>query len=241
MTTSPVTPPQRSVWPRDVIFVGIVAAGTLLAVHAAVVQSITFDEAHHVVAGVAYWQHAAYEVYPHNPPFVKYCLSLPVVLSGAEVDRAWLGNSDLRPLALAKQFGGRYSDRLDALYFRARLISIFFYACGAVVIGRWSAEQFGPSAGWVAASLWCFHPLVLAHAAVATPDIGSAVIGLVTVRLFVRHMKAPGWNTALIAGLFLGLAQLSKFTLVVLYPTYLTVWLMLRCAAVGASPDSTVC
>ena len=219
-------------WPCDPIFIGIVAVGTMLAAHAAAVQSITFDEAHHVVAGVAYWQHAAYEVYPHNPPFVKYCQSLPVVLSGATIERDELGTEDLRPFALTQRFGRRNEARLDALYFRARLVSVFFYVCGAILIGHWSAALFGPMAGRISTALWCFHPLVLAHSAVATPDIGSTVIGLLTIRLFAWHLKTPGLHTALLVGVFLGLAQLSKFTLVMLYPTGLTVWLMLRCLEV---------
>lgn len=130
---------------------------------------------------------------------------------------------------MTRHFGRRYRASLDALYFRARMVSILFYLAGGWLVGRWSGDLFGRGARYVAAGLWCFHPLVLAHASVATPDLGATVLAAASLFLFAAHLRAPSWRTAVLSGVTLGLAELAKFTLVALYPAYLTIWLVRTC------------
>jgi hypothetical protein len=77
-------------------------------------------------------------------------------------------------------------------------------------------------------------PNVLAHAQLATPDIPATVSGFAATYVFWRYLRRPGWEYACYAGLLLGLAQLTKFTLLVLYAVWPALWL-LRGLGAGAS------
>jgi 4-amino-4-deoxy-L-arabinose transferase-like glycosyltransferase len=65
--------------------------------------------------------------------------------------------------------------------------------------------------------LWVFDPTVPAFAQVVTPDIPAAVAGLVATRVFWLYLREGTWRLAAYSGLLLGVAQLTKFTLLVLY------------------------
>jgi hypothetical protein len=197
----------------------ILFGGGALAAHAAACQSVTHDESAHVPAGLAYWQFGAFDVYPHNPPLVKMCLSLPLFASGLRLEPAWLLRhpGPRYEWLLGQQFLRAHYTEAQRVYFRCRLVSVAFFLWGGWMIAGWSRELFSKPAGRVGAALWCFQPLVLAHASLATPDLGAAVLGLAATRALTRHFKHPSWRTAIFAGVFLGMAQLSNYTLLVLY------------------------
>jgi hypothetical protein len=50
-----------------------------------------------------------------------------------------------------------------------------------------------------------------------TPDIPATVAGLVSTYAFWRYLRAGTWSLAVAAGVLLGIAQLTKFTLLILY------------------------
>ena len=204
----------------DLWTLAILLLGVLAALDSARRHSPTYDETLHVVAGLAYWEHGRWDVYPHNPPLVKLCLSAPWLMTRARLQPDWFNSSPQVVFRLGAYFHNRYRDDFDALYFRSRVISILFYAWGAWLIGLWAGEMFGIAARRGAVALWCFQPLVLAHASVATPDMGAAVIALAALRSLSRFLPEPTWSRALTLGLWIGVAQASKFTLVLLYPIF---------------------
>lgn len=204
----------------DLWSVFILLAGIVVALDSARCHSPTYDETLHVVSGLCYWEHGRWDVYPQNPPLVKLCLAAPLVLSGVEIPSEWLGPRPAEVHRLGNLFHNRHRDNFDRLYFRCRVVSILFYAWGAWLIGRWAGELFGVAARRGTMALWCFQPLVLAHASVATPDIGAAVIALSALRALSRQLQGPSWRNTVRLGLWIGAAQASKFTLVMIYPFF---------------------
>jgi hypothetical protein len=66
--------------------------------------------------------------------------------------------------------------------------------------------------------LYCLSPTVLAHAGLATTDIGSALFIFIFALALMRHLERPGPWTLAGLGIAFGLAQLAKFTSILLIP-----------------------
>jgi hypothetical protein len=59
-------------------------------------------------------------------------------------------------------------------------------------------------------------------------DVPSAAVGLLAVYFFWRWLKKPEMLAAFIAGIILGFAELSKFTLLIFYPLFILIWVLYR-------------
>jgi 4-amino-4-deoxy-L-arabinose transferase-like glycosyltransferase len=53
-------------------------------------------------------------------------------------------------------------------------------------------------------------------------------MGLAACYAFRLWLRKPGWCQTIIAGAVLGLAELTKFTLIVFYPLWLVMWIVYR-------------
>lgn len=225
----------------------LVVAGLILAAHVALAvdgarrQWVTFDEVAHLPAGINYWQKRSFFIYHHNPPLTRMLAAIPVLAMNPRmeygVDYRYIPG--LRP---EWEFGQRFlrlnRDRYLDLFIAARMVTVLCSCAAAVFIFLWARELFGPAAGLVSLATWCFSPAVLAHAQLVTPDIGASAAGVASAYMFRRFLQNPSWRRAVAAGLVLGIAELTKFTLLALYPAFLVVALVrgFRGAA-QTSPD----
>ena len=74
--------------------------------------------------------------------------------------------------------------------------------------------------------MWCFCPYVLGHGSLLTPDAHAASLGITAAYFFWQWLQRSSWPNTLLSGFFLGLATLSKFTLLVFYPLWIFLWLI---------------
>jgi 4-amino-4-deoxy-L-arabinose transferase-like glycosyltransferase len=84
-------------------------------------------------------------------------------------------------------------------------------------------------------ALWVFCPNILAHARLVTSDLCATAMGVASTYLFWRYLHAMSWRWALAAGVGLGLAQLSKFSMLLLYAIWPILWLIRFALLVPAS------
>ncbi len=212
------------------------AAGLLL-VHAVLVgwialrTSPTLDEVGHLPAGLYSWRFGRFDVYRVNPPLVRTWAALPVVLSGPEL--RWSKYADgpsIRPeWNLGREFiaANDRGERRWLWYFViARWMCIPLSVIGGYVCWRWAGELYGPAAGLLALTLWCFCPNVLAWAATIGPDAGAAAMGVAAAYLYWRWLREPTWAGAVAAGAGLGLALLTKTTWIVLFAVWPVLWVL---------------
>jgi len=73
--------------------------------------------------------------------------------------------------------------------------------------------------------LWCVSPLLLGHGATIVGDAQTSAMAVGAMYCIWRWLVSDGWLEAMVAGIALGLAELSKFTLLVFYPVLLIVWI----------------
>ena len=135
--------------------------------------------------------------------------------------------------AFAHEFAQLNADQYFELFTRARLLMPAFSALGALVVFAWSRRLYGVWGGMLSLVLWVFCPNVLAHARLITTDLGATALAVLATFVFWLYLQQPDWKRATLAGLCLGMAQLSKFSLVLFYG----LWPLLGIVHLLANPD----
>jgi len=204
------------------VFLLLVAAYVWLALESISSNFIMVDEFGHLPAGVTYLQTGRFFLYRENPPLVQAILAVPAFLDGATVDYQQIAGRRSE-WSVGQQFMWSNAQRLPRLIQSSRCMILGLgAACGALIFW-WSREAYGPVAALIAAALWFADPSVLFFSGAATSDVGSAAFGLIAAYTFHRFLSRPTRRRAVVAGIALGLAQVTKFNLIVLYPAWL-VW-----------------
>lgn len=204
----------------------LLALHAILAFDALRQHNVSVDEGGHVLAGLIAWEYGRPDVYYVNPPLVKLIAALPLTLAEPELPDDVRHTPSVYWSGQQKQFLQANRDRYQDLILRARCMTAALSVLGGWLIFRWSNQLFGTAAGLIGVCLWSFCPNVLTWAGVATVDMGATVFGLAAVYALRHYLHHPGWLAAGWTGLLLGLAQLSKFTLLVLYPVFFFLWLL---------------
>ena len=208
----------------------------LLGAHAALLllsarrNFVVLDEAAHIPSGLSHWESGDFGLYCVNPPLGRMLATLPLLMARPNVDFRPLDHTpgsrgEFRQAPLfADLNAARYLD----LVYLSRLAGIVWSVLGAWIIFRWGRDLYGPASGLLGAALWCFNPSVLAFAPVVTPDIPASVTSIIATYVYWRFLRTGSWNSALLAGLLLGISQLTKFTNLTLYLVWPLLWALWR-------------
>jgi hypothetical protein len=99
-----------------------------------------------------------------------------------------------------------------------RYATVLFSLLVALCVFAWSRDLYGPRAGLLTLTLYTFDPTLLAHSQLITTDVYAA--GTITFALysFWRFLDLGGWKRAVGSALLLGVAQIAKYTAIVLFP-----------------------
>ena len=214
----------------------ILAVAGLLSLHYALAarsllqENPTVDEVVHLPAGVTYWQKGTFRLYHHNPPLVKLVAALPVVWANpitAQVyaQPSWK-NEPPDSTTFSQSFAFFNVPRYFELFQLARLTMPLFSIIGGLAVFVWSRRHYGTWGGFLSLTLWVFCPNILAHARLITSDLGSTALGVAATYVFWRYLHQPSWRWAAAAGVMLGLAQLTKFSMLLLYLVWPFLWLV---------------
>lgn len=226
----------------------LACAACLLVVHAALLAmsaarySPVRDEVGHLPAGISHWRFGSFELYRVNPPLVRMVGALPAMLLGCNTD--WHAfDRELHKrceYGLGRDFVAANGDEAFWLYTLGRWACIPFSLLGAIIVFVWARDLFGDRAGFVAMSLWCFSPDILGHGSLMMPDAAAAATGAAASYAFWRWLRSPRWRGAILAGLFLGLALLTKLTWVFMLALLPGVWVCWRLRALWQSDARVV-
>ena len=219
---SPLSP---TVCPRalNLIRAAVLASSVLLMLPGAWGHSVTAVEFAQLPAGLAGWQRHSLGIYRVCGPLSKYLYSLPAHLAGIRVDYPEVFDSDVtfrREWELGRIFQSQNRERYHNIYRWSRLLPMLVTIVGGCLICEWSTRLFGAWPGILSLCIWCWMPPILAHGALVTSDVLSAVMLLLAARCFWALLLRPSWASAILAGATLGLALATKFTLLILCPCW---------------------
>jgi len=195
----------------------------LLAFFSQKKKSITIDEFAHLPAGYYYLKTRDFQLYAKNPPLVKMLLALPWLWEKPswERDLSRFPRTAWRPWFYGTDFMLKNKARYLALFEKGRAVEIFLGVLLGASLYWFSRRYYGKKGALISLLVFCLSPNLLAHSRIATPDVGFGLFMFLAIFSLLEYLKKPGWSRAIISGFFLGLAQLGKFTALLILPFYL--------------------
>lgn len=203
-------------------------------------ESTTMDEKAHIPAGYSYVRYQDMRINPEHPPMLKDLAGLPLLLlrpapSMPQSDPLWEAGDNLdaakHPEGLARTWAlaqWTFGDKIlhqngndaDAITFWARFPITLVALLLGFFIYRWTKELGGTLAGLFALLLYTCDPNILGHSHYVTTDIGIAAFIFISFYYFVRFLRHPNGKNVILSGVFLALAELAKFSAVLLFPIF---------------------
>jgi hypothetical protein len=195
--------------------VGLLALFAVRLLDSARVHSLTADEPHYIATGLYLWETGDYdfvEALRFHPPLTFHLASLPLLaFDAAERDR-WGRGPGMGAELLRR--GPPLSERLR---FASRLPFVALAVWGAFLCFAWAREVAGEGAGVLAAFLFTFSPMLLAHGSIVHSDITISVLTLQGLYALWRWLAQPTPPRFLLAGLSLGVVAIAKLSSFVIF------------------------
>jgi hypothetical protein len=184
-------------------------------------KAVTVDEIAYVAAGYYHWKTGDFDYNSTNPPLLKLLCGLPLLaldldLPAREGDPAGWG--EIRQWQYAREF--LYSNRVDAdtILLLARLPVVALGVLLGLGVFLWARQLYGGKSALVALFLYALCPNVLAHARLATQDLGVAAFAFASAWALWAFFRSPSFLRILACGLSVAAASLSKTSATVLIP-----------------------
>lgn len=209
------------------IVAGILSFHFILSLVVSNQESMIFDEKAHIPAAYSYVRYGDMRINPEHPPLLKDLAGLPLLflqpvfpLASSEwqsgVNEQW---------AVGDMFVNCTKPDIacndaDTLLFWSRIPITLIAVVLGIFLFIWTKELAGTLAGLFAVTLYAFDPNIIGHNHYVTTDIGIAAFLFFAFYFFVRFLKNPSFKNVLVAGIFLGLAELAKFSAVLLFPIF---------------------
>ena len=194
-----------------------------LAVFSMKDDSATMDEVAHLPAGYSYLTQKDMRLNPEHPPLIKDLAALPLLfIKGINFPSAlpdW--KEDING-----QWGFGYhflygaGNPADIMIFWGRIPMVLILILLGFYIFKWARELFGNKAALLSLIIFSFSPTFLAHGRLVTTDVGAAAGVLIATYYFIKALKNPSKKSIIFAGIAFGLAQLCKFSVILLIPFF---------------------
>jgi hypothetical protein len=199
---------RRAVW----IAVALMAIATLRIADTYRWLSYTVDEPAHVACGMEWLDKGTYTLEPQHPPLARVMTALLPRLFGAHSTNL----KEMWPEGLAiLSRGGQNPDFMTTL---ARIgILPFFWLLGWVTF-IWTGRVSGRAAAVLAVFFLSMTPAILAHAGLATTDMGLTATLVLALYSAWRWLEDPTLRKALAFGATMGLAVITKFSTLAFLP-----------------------
>ncbi len=206
-----------------VLILILIFSGTLMLVVSRQ-ESAIMDELAHIPAGQGYVSQLDYRLNPEHPPLLKILSQLPVFISGVNfptTQPSWTneinGQWEMGDQFIYKANG----QNADKIIFISRLFPIILTLLLIVLIYIFSSKLIGKKWALIPAFLTALSPSILAHGHYVTTDIGAAFGFISALYFFLKYLKESTTKNIILAGIFFGIAQLLKFSTVLLIPLFI--------------------
>ena len=213
-------------------------AGTILVAYfiicstTAAVKGDCFDEGFFLTSGMNIWLHNDYHVMPEGGNLYQRVATLPLALGGFDFpnanDPGW---PSFGPFTLGDKFFFEMENDLAAVLWWGRLPSVL---CGMLfgwIVFCWARTLWGGWAGVIALLLYSFSPTILAGSTVATADLFTSGMMLLSLGAFWKllHRTTITWLFA--SCLTFGCVFGTKFSFVAIFPVFLFLVVLRFCSS----------
>jgi 4-amino-4-deoxy-L-arabinose transferase-like glycosyltransferase len=192
-------------------------------------DSATVDEVAHIADGYSIVAHQDYRFNPEHPPLTKVLAGLPLLGLNLVDIQETAGWDDYNQWTAGRAFLYFVGNDADRMLFFARLPMLFLLLLLGLYVARFAVELFGRRVALVVLFFFALTPELLAHGHLVTTDVGAALGFTAATYHFYQFLKKRTRTSLVVAGIALGVAQLFKFSAVLLVPIDL-VLIVLWCA-----------
>ena len=201
------------------IIIVLVFAGSLM-LYSSYQESAIMDELAHIPAGYSYLKFGDNRLNPEHPPLLKDLSAIPLLFLNLKFPTSssyWQENVNGQ-WDVGRVFLYESGNNADQIIQWARIFPIILTLLTAFLVYLLAKKLVGPYWALLPFVLFAFSPVVLAHGHYVTTDLAAAFGSLIIFLLVIPKMMQPTAKNLILAGIALGLAQLTKFSLLIFYP-----------------------
>lgn len=203
----------------------LLAAMLTLQLSSAWTESQTVDEGAHLASGYSYWKTNDFRLNPEHPPLVKLLASVPLLFLPIHIPTDTPAWTDSNEWAFAHALLYENTVSADVILRWGRLSPMLLGLALGLLVALWAKKMWGVAGALFSLALYVFDPTVLAHSRYVTTDIGVSLFFVLTIYLFGKYCDNPRWRNWIPFAVSFALAQVSKFSAVLLVPILLLLWI----------------
>ncbi|HKR00657.1 MAG TPA: glycosyltransferase family 39 protein [Pyrinomonadaceae bacterium] len=192
-------------------------------------KTITNDET--VLIPAAYYHLVTddFQLVHEHPPLCKLLAGVPLLFVQPNEARpeviAKATNSSERDWAYQQSFWNDNLGLFHRISFWARIPAILLTLALGWLVFQFARELFGARAALLALSLFVLEPTLLAHGRVVQTDVPAAFGYLLVFYTLYHYVQRRTLRRALLVGAAAGLSLLAKFSMLIVAPVLLAVFL----------------
>jgi len=199
----------------------LLAGFVALAVRMAWTTSATFDEPGFIVAGYSYQHPRGPQICTTNLRLVPLWLAAPGRFLGPKLPAALVehpGSNVTGDINLGRAFLADPRNDGTALLRVSRCANILLGVVLGTVLFVWSRRIHGDAGALLTLGLFCLNPVIIANSAIATTDLGTALLFVISVGVLWRllHRVTPG--NVVGCGIAIGALAAAKLSWFVVLP-----------------------
>lgn len=187
-------------------------------------KSLTWDEPGYIAAGYVNWVRGDYRLNTDHPPLMQKLQALPLLfldVSAPPVDDDLFGAGRNPRATYGRRFVfGSGNDVARITRWARAPVMLLGFSLIFCVYG-WGRQLYGPVVALLPTALAALSPNLVAHSKLATEDLGCAALMFCAVWTFWWSLQRARTVRSLSCGAVTGIALLSKYTALLLVPTYL--------------------
>jgi len=186
-------------------------------------DSLTMDELAHLPAGYSYLTQKDMRLNPEHPPLIKDLAAVPLLfiknIKFPSEAKSW--KEDINgQWDFGRQFLFKSGNPTDKMIFWGRIPMILILLLFGFYVFRWARELFGNKTALLSLFLFSFSPTLIANGRLVTTDVGAAAGIFIATYYFVKFLKNSSAKNLFFAGIAFGLAEIAKFSVILLFPLF---------------------
>ena len=195
-------------------------------------ESATWDETHSFGLGTYLFKNMRWDVPGSilHPPLSFYISSIPFLFFPDYEEAIWKYDPDIKrdiqflskvDISRGQALLSSDLNRNNVLFYLSRLMILFVALLLGYYIYLWSYSIYGEKGALLSLCFFCFSPNLLAHSHLTTPDIILTAFSFIASFYYWKSLNLRLRKYSIIGGVFFGLALLSKFTAILLFPIFI--------------------
>ncbi|MCX6731788.1 MAG: glycosyltransferase family 39 protein [Candidatus Parcubacteria bacterium] len=185
-------------------------------------DAATFDEVAHIPAGYSYLTQKDYRLNPEHPPLIKDLSAIPLLFLKLNFPvniKAWTEDVNGQ-WEMGRVFLYESGNNPDKILHWARFPIMLLALVFGWLLFMWISRLYGNKVGLLTLFFFSLSPTIIAHSRYVTTDLGAAFGFFIGIVSFTNFLANQTKKNLIVAGIVFGIAQLLKFSLIVLAPLY---------------------